>query len=134
MDPATEEAASAALPDTLTLHGRSGELKLRLVRPASLGVRASLGYAVAKTDEERVFAAALWHCSGAVRQHVRDTGKVATLGAAVLDWLLGEGVSYLEAYQAGQVAWLTCIRDLPDWGGASMQAGFSGPGTGGSTG
>ena len=134
MNAETEEAAPTALPDTVTLHGRAGELRLRLVRPGSLGVRSSLGYAVAKADEDRVYAAALWHCSGTLRQKVRDTGKVATLGAAVLDYLLGEGVSYVEAYQAGQVAWLTCIRDLPDWEVASRVAGFSGPETGGSTG
>ena len=120
--------------EPVVLTGTKGELTIRLVRPTSLGVRSSLAYAVARADEDRVFAAALWHCSATIRQHVRDPGKVGQLGSAVLDWLLGEGVAYVAAYQAGQRAWLLCIEGLPAWGGASSVAGFSDPTTAGSTG
>lgn len=129
----TGAADTGALPDTVTLHGRAGELRLRLIPPPSIGLRSSLAYAVARADEDRVYAAALWHCSATIRQHVRDPGKVAILGSAVLDYLIGQGVPYVEAYQAGQLAWVLCIRDLPDWSEVKRAAGFTDPATGGST-
>lgn len=121
------------LPEVVELQGRAGALRLRMVVPGSLGVRTMLGYAVASTDPERVYLAALWHACSPVRQHVRDPGKVAALGMAVLEWLLGEGVPYVQAVQAGQVAWLHCVRGLPDWETAKTTEGFTAPKPDGST-
>lgn len=121
------------LPETVELTGSKGALKLRIVPPGSLAVRTSLGYAVASHDSERVYLAALWHCCSAIRQHVRDPGRTAALGLAVLEWLLAEGVPFVQAVNAGQVAWLWCVRGLPDWEAAKATEGFTDPSTGGST-
>lgn len=120
MDPELE------LPASVELTGRAGALKLRFTPPQSLAIRTMLGYSVATHDQERVWCAAMWHCSSTIRQHVRDPGKLPALGLAVMDWLLGEGVSYVEILGAAQVAWLHCVRALPDWEAAKRTEDFTG--------
>ena len=124
-EPETEQ-----IPETFELHGTSGVLKVRFVAPTSLGIRESVRFSVVRMDEDVAYAAALWRCSSALRQHVRATDKTAQLGRATLDWLLEQGVDYLEVMQAGQIAWLHCVRGLPDRGAAASQAGFSSSVTG----
>lgn len=124
---------TAELPRDIELVGAKGPVKMRVVPPLSLAQRFELLYASAD-NQHRAWAAALHRCCTPIRQHVRDTPSVSALGLAVLDWALGEGIPYLEVIQAGQIAWLHCIRDLPDMEAARSAAGFSGPERGGSTG
>jgi hypothetical protein len=129
-----EEIHEAELPSEFELHGARGPLKVRFSVTGSLGERHGLKYAGADLDREVVSAAALWYACAVVRKHVRAAPRRGDIGRAVLEWLLGEGVPYLEVLRAGEIAWLHCIRGLPDQEAARTTAGFSDPTTGGSTG
>jgi hypothetical protein len=129
-----EEIHEAELPSEFELHGARGPLKVRFSVTGSLAARSGLKYAGADDDREVVYAAALWYAAGSIRANVRPRSKRGDLGRAVLDWLLEEGVPFLEVLRAGEIAWLHCIRGLPDQEAARATAGFSAPTTDGSTG
>lgn len=99
------------LPSEVTLHGTAGPLKIRLVVPQSLGLRYEVTYALAKSEPKAV-CAALGLCSSALRKHARWDHDVMAFGAASLDWLLGQGVPYLDILNAGRIAWRHVSKDL----------------------
>lgn len=124
VDQVEEAAELAELPNTVVLHGAEGPLRMRVVVPR-LALRFELAYAA--DIPNRAYAAALHRCCSAVRKHVRDDASVSRLGLAVIEWALEAGVPYLDVIQAGEVAWLHCVRGLPNLGAAKSTAGFSDP-------
>lgn len=100
-----ETKPEPALPATeIVLKGSAGALKTRLVVPKSLGLRYEVTYAVTKS-EPRAVCAALGLCSSAIQANVPWNQSVLDFGARVLEWLLEQGVPYLEAVNAGRRAW-----------------------------
>lgn len=111
MDEGTETTTQPELPGTLELKGTRGVLKVRLVVPVSRGLRYQVMYKAA-TSEECATAAALGLCSVSIRKHVAWDHDVLGFGQRVIDWLLEEGVEYLDIIAAARVAWLLVTRGL----------------------
>lgn len=110
-------------PREYTLQGTAGRLILRFAVPASLALR----WEVASSDNpQRARFAALGLASAAVRKHVpyRHQG-IGQYGLQVADWLLGEGVEYGQAVDAGNVAWLHVVHGLVGEGEVAAAEGFS---------
>jgi hypothetical protein len=109
----SDQEESDQPPTSVTLKGSKGSLKTSLVVPRSLGVRNEITYAIAES-EIKAFCAALGACSASIQKKVRfgkGTGALS-YGADVLEYLLGEGVSYRDVRDAGQVAWYWISRDV----------------------
>ncbi len=108
--PSSGVAGHPDYPMEHVLHGTAGDLKIRFTVPASLALR----YELAQTSNQvRAFGAALGLCSLVVRKHVPYRHQsIGEYGLAVLDWLLSEGVTYADAFHAGNVAWLHAVHAL----------------------
>lgn len=129
-EPETKPKGPAPVKNRVILSGTDGPLKLNLVAPASLGLRLELREA-AGTNLRRAFAAALGHCSTALRQ--RGGGRPTPgpdhmkYGAALQDYLLSRGVSWEELGVAGSAAWMLCTDGLPDYQVIEEVEDFSDP-------
>lgn len=120
------------LPAEYVLHGAKGQLKVKFVVPGSLATRYEVAHAATKSDV-RAFCAALGLCSAAIRNHVKPGHDLMQFGGQVLEWLLGEGVSFAEVYRAGNWAWLHVSKGLVGEREVKAAEGFSDPKPEGST-
>lgn len=103
--------AGVELPTAVVLKAAKGDLRIQIVVPHSPGLRHQITYAVVK-NEELAWCAALGICSAKIRHAVRYQHDLFAFGSAVLDWLLEQGVPYLELLEEAKVAWLHCSRGL----------------------
>lgn len=127
----SESTTAAPIPE-VTLKGERGSLKTRLVVPKSKGLRYEVTYAVTKSEPKAV-CAALGLCSSAIQAHIPWRESVLEFGGRVLEWLLEQGVGYLDALNAGRVAWRLVSDGLVPESEVAAAEGFTEPAEGGST-
>lgn len=122
-------------PVTVELTGTAGKQTLTLHAPASMATRYEAMYAAADSEPKAVAAALglanakLARAAGGYRHNVLDFGR------RVIDYLLEQGVPYLDVLNAGRVAWrdVVCGDLLPSASEVEKIEGFSGATPGGST-
>lgn len=102
---------------------------LELVPPASMSLRYEVTYMIAES-EARAVMAALGLCSRRVQHNVpyMPSINLHTYGQQVMDWMLLQDVAYLDALNAGRMAWRVLSQGLLSAREVDEAEGFIDPG------
>lgn len=133
-EPAQTPAEPAPLGENqVRITGSKGSQVFDLRLTAPLSVRYEVKYAIAD-NEWRACACALALCVSKIGHAVgRYDGKPLEYGARVIEWLLEQGVDYIDAFAQGRRAWAFLCRDLPRAAEVKSAEDFFGPTWAGST-